>query len=140
MKFPALLIAALALCGCAKKAENSEAIREAIVQHVAKTMSMDQMSVQVSSVSFHGNTADAVATFTPKGMPNSAVTFNYDLERNGSGWVVKGRGRMNAAHGKEAPGTVPHANGMGDAVDPNAPLPPGHPAVGNPAPPPSRQQ
>ncbi len=124
---------AIVLGACAHKAENNDAVRAAIVQHVAKTMSLDAMDVQVSSVTFHGDSADAVATFVPKGMPNSSVSFNYDLERDGAGWKVKGRGRMNANHGQGAqiaPGTA----------DPASPLPPGHPQVGGAQAPPTQQQ
>jgi hypothetical protein len=133
VKILGFLTLILALTGCAKKAENNEAVRTAIVQHVAKTMSMDAMDIQVSSVTFHGDNADAVATFVPKGMPSSAVSFNYDLERDGAGWKVKGRGRMNSDHGKGAQ-VAPNAGGDGG-------MPQGHPMVsGEAAPPVVHQQ
>ena len=112
----------LALAGCARKVESNDAVRQAIVQHVSKTMSLGAMDVQIGTVEFHGDTADAVATFVPKGMPNSAVSFNYTLEREGSGWKVKGRGHMNAEHGKGAQLPAP---GAGDSQG----MPPGHPSV-----------
>ncbi len=118
MKWVCWLLLAVC-CGCARKAENTEAVRQAIIQRVSKSMSLDQMDVNVTSVSFHGDQADAVVSFVPKGMPSSPVTFQYNLERQGSGWVVKGHAQS-ANHGGGAMGQGdPHAGA----------LPSDHPAI-----------
>jgi len=117
VKLKVCLLLAAALCGCARKAENTEAVRQAIIQRVSKSMSLDQMDVNVTSVSFHGDQADAVVSFAPKGMPSSPVTFQYNLERHGSGWVVKGHAQ-----------SANHGGGMGQ-TDPQAGMPAGHPPV-----------
>lgn len=117
MKLKVCLLLAAALCGCARKVENTEAVRQAVIQRVSKSMSLDQMDVNVTSVSFHGDQADAVVSFVPKGMPSSPVTFQYNLERQGSGWVVKGHAQ-----------SASHGGGMGKE-DPHGGVPAGHPPV-----------
>ena len=90
-------------------------------------MSLDQMDVNVTSVSFHGDYADAVVSFVPKGMPSSPVTFQYNLQRQGSGWVVKGHAQSTNHGGTSQP-------------DPHTRMPAEHPPLdGQPAPQPSQQ-
>lgn len=69
---------------------------------------MSAMDVQVTSVTFSGNEADASVSISPKGTPGGGMSMNYHLEQNGAKWVVKGR--------KDAGGT-PHGGG---AVTPGA--------------------
>lgn len=122
MKWKVCLLLLAVCCGCARKAENTEAVRQAIIQRVSKTMSLDQMDVNVTSVSFHGDQADAIVSFVPKSMPSSPVTFQYNLERQGNGWVVKGHAQS-ASHGTGAMGQAdPHAGISGN-------LPSDHPAL-----------
>ena len=122
MKWKACLLLLAVCCGCSRKTENTEAVRQAIIQRVSKSMSLDQMDVSVTSVSFHGDQADAVVAFVPKGMPSSPVTFQYNLERQGSAWVVKGHAQS-ANHGGPAMGQPdPHSGAPGS-------LPSGHPAL-----------
>lgn len=125
MKLRVCLLLAAALCGCARKAENTEAVRQAILQRVSKSMSLEQMDVTVTSVSFHGDQADAVVSFAPKGMPSSPVTFQYNLQRQGSSWVVQGHAQ-----------SAGHGGGM-SRPDPHAAMPAGHPPVDPQSAPPS---
>ena len=86
------------------------------------------MKIEVSSVSFRGNEADALISFTPKGMESSAgMQMRYTLEKKGNEWVVKGRADS-GGHGGMAPGASPHG-GMPGAG--GSSLPPDHPPIGS---------
>lgn len=90
------------------------------------------MDVNVTSVSFHGDQADAVVSFVPKGMPSSPVTFQYNLQREGNAWVIKGHAQS-ANHGGGGMGqTDPHAAIPGG-------MPAGHPGIDGHSLPPSSQ-
>jgi hypothetical protein len=115
------LIAVLALAGCSKNIDNKDAVAASVKKYVAgKGINVDQMNVNVNTVSFHGNQADAQVAFVPKG-GGSGVSANYQLERVKDEWVVKSRSTMN---------TLDHTRGMpGAETVPGQQLPPGH---GNP--------
>lgn len=123
--FSALLLAS----GCNRAAENKDAVRQGVMDHLAKTAGLDlnQMTVDVSDVKFQANEATATVAIKPKSAPQQGMTMAYTLERRGDKWTVKGRG---AGHGA-ADGT-----GMGRAGDmaPSSDLPAGHPPVNSPAP------
>jgi hypothetical protein len=139
VKLPILFLAALFLAGCAKNIENKEAVRAAIEKRVVKTgFDLQSMSVNISRVEFHGQKAEATASFIPKGgSAAGAVAFNYNLERQKDEWVVTSlqQGSMSghtggAVPGAPAPGTAAHPPATGVPIDPSQPLPPGHPSVG----------
>lgn len=115
----------LLLSGCAKNIDTKEAVQDGVRKGVAKRgIDVDQMDVTVTSVSFHGNTADATVAFAAKGSPaNTGVSVNYQLERIKDEWVVKSRAPMNAAG---------HTQGGPLPVMPGSSLPPGHPSVAEP--------
>ena len=126
VKFPrlgaAVLFLFLLLSGCAKNIDTKEAVQDGVRKGVAKRgIDVDQMDVNVTSVSFHGKTADATVAFAVKGSPaTSGVSVNYQLERVKDEWVVKSRAPMNAA-GHTQGGALPGSS-----------LPPGHPSVPGP--------
>jgi hypothetical protein len=106
-------------------------------------LNMKMMQVDVTSVSFRQDEADATVSFRPKGAAGGGMQMRYTLERQGSRWVVKGKGRSGAGqspHGQPGggmPGGGMHGGGMPGAMPgagaESAPaLPPGHPAIGNP--------
>jgi hypothetical protein len=119
-----LLLAAYLASGCSRPPQNKEAVREAVVQHLASRSGLDvsSMEVEVASVSFRGNEAEALVSFRAKGStdPSAAMQMRYALESKGRKWLVKGR--------SEAGGTPHGGQGQGGA------LPPGHPPVENPPP------
>ncbi len=124
------LCGALILAGCAKNIDNKEAVQEGVRKGVSKRgIDPNQMDITVTSVQFHGNTADATVAFAAKGQPSGGgLTVNYELERVKDEWVVKSRAPMSTmghTQGAELPGTG--GGGQGGA------LPPGHPAVGDKA-------
>jgi hypothetical protein len=125
VKFPTLIAVCglLALCGgCGRPAETPEAVRQAVMDHVSTRVNLAAMDVNVSSVSFKGETAEAIVEFRPKdGTGGSGIQMNYILERQGSKWTVRS---------KSDAGGSPHGGGM----TPGQELPPGHPPTTGEAP------
>lgn len=101
--FPLAL--ALVLGGCAKNIDNKEAVQAGVKKYVAgKGINVDQMDVNVNTVTFHGTKAEAAVAFAPKG-GGSGVATNYQLEREKDEWVVKSRSAMNTLdHTRGVPG------------------------------------
>ena len=113
----------LILAACSKNIQNSEAVKEGVVDYLkqrAPTMGLDMsaMDVNVGSISFEKDIARANVSFVPKGMPpgSGGMSMDYVLERKGDKWAVKGR--------QVSPG-----NSHGDQALPGD-LPPGHPPTG----------
>jgi len=119
VKTCALAVAALILAACSKNIQNTEAVKQGVVDYLkerAPTMGLDMsaMDVNVGTVSFEKDVARASVSFVPKGMPGSGgMNMDYILERKGDKWAVKGR-------------QVSPTNSHGDQPLPGA-LPPGHP-------------
>jgi hypothetical protein len=67
-----------------------------------KGFSMTAMNVELTSVTFNGNHADASVSITAKATPGAGMSKTYVLEQQGSKWVVTGS--------KDA-GGVPHGSG-----------------------------
>jgi hypothetical protein len=112
-----LLIAALLLPGCNRAAQSKEAVRAAVVDHLAKNTGLDvsSMTIDVGNVTFTRDEAIAAVSFRPKSSPDAGMTMNYTLERRGSKWVVAKRG-----------------DNSGHAAQPGSDLPPGHPPLDKP--------
>jgi hypothetical protein len=113
----------LLLLGCSRGAQTPEAVRQGVIDYLSKRSDLDlaSMQVEVTSVSFRQNEADATVSFRPKGGgAASGMQMRYTLERQGSRWVVKGKGQAPS-------GEAPHGN-----VQRPAEFPPGHPPVGGP--------
>ena len=111
----------LLLFGCSRGTQTPEAVRQGVIDYLSTRSDLDlaSMQVEVTSVSFRQDEADATVAFRPKGGgPASGMQMRYTLERKGSRWVVKGKGQ-------EPTGEAPHGNAQRPAE-----LPPGHPALG----------
>lgn len=124
-------LALLALFGCAKNVQNNEAVRKGLIEHLSKNkgISVSGMDIDISSVTFRDNEADAVVSFKPKGAEaSSGMQMRYTLERKGNEWVVKSKADSGMGHG----GTVPQAA-------PGGAMPPGHPPMGGGASPGTKQ-
>ncbi|MDQ6677543.1 MAG: hypothetical protein M3Z09_09635 [Acidobacteriota bacterium] len=123
----AAALAALSLAGCAKNIDNKEAVQEGVRKGVAKRgIDVNQMDVNVTAVSFHGNTADATVAFAPKGTPASnGVTFNYQLEHVKDEWIIKGRSALDTM-GHSGVGELPGKGGASGAPGNLASSPDGH--------------
>lgn len=123
------------VCGCNKtrNVQNPEAVRKGVMDYLAQRKSIDtnSMQIDVSSVNFRENEADAVVSFRPKGSndPASGMKMAYTLERKGDQWVVKGRAGSKGSsnpHGDAMPGGM--GGGMGGE------MPPAHPPMTEGAP------
>ncbi len=140
-----LLVLAIGLAGCSgsRGIQNENAVRQGVYDYLAKRsdLNMSAMQIDVTSVSFRQNEADATVSFRAKGTPASAsfMSMRYTLERQGSRWVVKGHGRGPAGtppHGQGMGGQNPHGMGQpmpgGQTPAPGSEsnLPPGQPPVG----------
>jgi len=118
---------ALAAVSCSKDIQNSDAVKQAVIEHLktAQTgLNMDAMNIEVTSLSFERDQAKATVRFTPKGMPDGGMQMTYALDRKGNKWVV--RGRLENGSNPHGAGAQPQTPGM------PLPLPPGHPATGSP--------
>ena len=111
----------LALCmtlACSQVKQDKEAVRQGVLEHVKKAdINIGNMDVDVTSVQFRSNEADAVVSFRPKDAPNDgSMRMGYTLEAKDGKWVVKGKAKR---VGEES-----HDGGM-----PQGGLPQGHPPV-----------
>jgi hypothetical protein len=117
--------ATLLLAACAKDINNKEAVRTAVVEYLTKRaestgLNVAQMDVQVASVSFQKDQAQAVVSIKPRGVPDG-MQMSYALIRKGDAWEVKG---------KQESGPNPHGGGMTAA--PTGEMPSGHPGMDSP--------
>ena len=122
------------LAACNRGNTNKEAVRQGVIDFVAsRGLNIQGMNVSLTAVQFNGNRADATVEFTPKGgAPGSGMSMAYQLEQQGSKWVVTGRRDMGAPHGGNAappggasPGANPHG-GMDAAPGGGAAMPSPH--------------
>jgi ABC-type Fe3+-citrate transport system substrate-binding protein len=128
----AVAAAILVLLGCSRGVDSKEAIRLGVIEHLSGRSGLDlkSMQVDVTSVSFRQNEADAVVSFRPKGVADASagMQMQYTLEKKGDRWVVKGKRESGMSpHG----GTQPAPPG-GPAL--GGEMPPGHPPMGKSAP------
>ena len=130
MKF--LAVIALLSCvvtGCNRASESKEAIRESVISYVSAKANVGSMDVDVTSISFKGNEADATVSFRPKGAgPSAGLQMQYTLEQKGGKWVVKDKAQAGGSpHGAMPSGGQP-ANPHG-SPGAGGELPPGHPPL-----------
>jgi hypothetical protein len=109
----------LCLAGCHRGVESNDAVRQGVLDYLAtKGMTPAAMDINVTSVKFNGDKADAVVSFAAKGSGAGQMAIQYHLEQKNNKWVVVGRsdaGQHGAAAGagqSAAPGTDnPHGGG-----------------------------
>lgn len=121
------------LAGCSKNIQSNEAVKKGVLDHLSqnKSLQMSSMDVDVTSVTFRGDEADAMVSFKPKGMDaSSGMQMRYTLERKGNAWVVRKSGASGGGMGHGA---------MAPPADGSSAMPPNHPPVGS-APAPGKQQ
>ena len=118
----------LLLVGCAKDINTKEEVRTAVVDYLTKRaestgLNVASMDVQVASVSFQKDQAQAMVSIKPRG-GSDGMQLSYALVRKGDAWEVKG---------KQESGPNPHGAGAEIPPPQAAPqagaMPPGHPAV-----------
>jgi len=126
VKTPATLLAlALALlAACSKNIQTNEAVRQGVIKHLSQNsgLNLASMDIEVTSVTFRDNEADALVGFKPKGGgAASGMSMRYTLERQGNEWVVKKKSDSGMGHGMMPPAADAPKEGSG--------LPAGHPPV-----------
>jgi hypothetical protein len=129
-RFQAALATLLLLgasAACKRGIDNEEAVRQGVIDYLAKraNLNVSGMNVSVTSVSFRQNEADAVVAITAKGgAAGQGMSMRYTLTREGDHWVVKDKAETGGRpHGEG--GANPH----GTAATPTGEMPPGHPSV-----------
>ena len=109
-----------ALTGCNRAGQDKEAIRQGVIEYVSSKVNVGAMEVDVTSVSFKGQEADASVIFRAKGANSGpGMEMRYTLEQKSGKWVVKDKA--------EAGGT-PHGAIAGRGAGEQ--LPQGHPSLG----------
>ena len=120
MKFlTAIALLCCVLNGCQRANQDKEAIRQGVLDYIAAKVNVSAMDVDVTSIAFKGNEADATVAFRAKGAaPGSGLEMRYTLEQKSGKWVVKDKAEA---------GGSPHSAGA--PASGGATLPPGHPSV-----------
>jgi hypothetical protein len=128
---PVVAALALSLASCGGNVHSTEAVRQGVVDHLSSRKNLDldlsAMDLQVTSVSFRQNEADATISFRPRSGNAQGMSMRYTLELKGSRWVVKN---------KSEAGASPHGAGAGQGG--GGGLPAGHPPVQQPPPAPKQ--
>jgi hypothetical protein len=116
------LAALVLLTACSRRIDTSEAVRQGVLDYLAtrSNLNMSAMNVEVATVSFRKDEADATVSFTAKGPPGAkGMSIRYTLTRKGDKWVVKDKAES---------GANPHgAGGPAEGA-----LPSGHPTMAPP--------
>ena len=124
--FSAALLGALLLLtgGCKSKTDNKDAIRDAVIKHIAgmNGLNVNNMTIVVTQATVNGDKAQASVDIRAKNSDPSAppMQLTYDLQKQGAEWVVL-KGQPTGGMQHPAPGEMPPGGGA---------LPPGHPATG----------
>jgi hypothetical protein len=82
----------LCLAGCHRGVESNDAVRQGVLDYLAtKGMTAAAMDINVTSVKFDGDKADATVSFAAKGSGAAQMTIQYHLEMKDNKWVVVSR-------------------------------------------------
>jgi hypothetical protein len=127
VKAAAIPLAALVLlAACGRRMDTTEAVRQGVLDYLAtrSNLNISAMNVDVTTVSFRKEEADATVSFTAKGSPAAkGMSIRYTLTRKGDKWVVKD---------KPEGGANPHGAAVGAGSPAEGSLPPGHPTTAPP--------
>ena len=123
-RFAGLLVLVSLLLGCKKDIQNKEAIRQAVIDHLAKRPDLMAMDVRVDGVQFKQDEAIASVYLQAKSgaAAGGGMQMTYALERKGNQWVVKDKKNSGGA-------ASPHGGATGNPPPALPPLPPGHPQI-----------
>ena len=115
----AIALLCCALTSCNRASQDKEAIRQGVIDYIASRANVGAMEVDVTSVAFKGNEADASVVFRPKGVQSGpGMEMRYTLEQKSGKWVVKDKAETGAS---------PHGAAAGQGA---GQLPEGHPSLG----------
>jgi hypothetical protein len=103
----------LSLTACNRGNQSKDAVRQGVLDYLSgKGLNMAGMNVDVTSVKYEGDRAEASVSITAKGgAPGSGMSPVYILEQKSGKWTVTGRKETGEApHGGGAmpPGANPH--------------------------------
>ena len=132
-----LIAVAMLVAACSRDIQNSEAVRQSVVDYLqtrtAQTgLNVNLLQVDVTSISFERDEARATVAIRPKA-GGAPMMMNYLLDRKGNRWVVRPRadGGANPHEASEGTTMPPGHPGGGESTPPGT-LPPGHPGIGTP--------
>lgn len=121
MRFAAILLL-LSLAACNRGNQSKDAVRQGVIDHLSAVgLNVSGMTVEITSVQFNGEHADASVTISPKSGPAGAgMATVYSLEQKSGKWVVTGR--KDAGGSPHGGGAVPPAgaNPHGGGAPPSA--------------------
>lgn len=150
-----LAVALFGLGACKKQANDNDAIRAGILQHLSSigTLNMSAMDMEMRSVSVTGNQAHAEVEFRVKtsGPTGGGMQVAYELEKRGDAWVVLktlplgGMQHPNASQNANTNLPVHSMPNFNELLNPSGAsgqtaLPPGHPPVSSSQVPASQDQ
>jgi hypothetical protein len=125
MRTLSALFLALLLAGCSRGLQTKDAVRQGVVDHLKARNMSSSMDIDVTSVQFNGNRAEATVSVKPKGgTAEQGMSVGYQLEQQGNKWVVVGRKDV---------GGMPHGGAMPGGMMPGMESPQGGmPGAANP--------
>ncbi len=112
----------LLLAACSKAPQDKDAVRQAVLDHLAKRSDMlaAAMKIEVVSVSFRDKEADAIVSVSPK-EGGTGIQMSYALAMEGGKWVVQKPASPAAG--------APNPHGGGAPPPSMGEMPAGHPPV-----------
>jgi hypothetical protein len=104
------------LAGCHRGVESNDAVRQGVLDYLAtKGMTPAAMDINVTSVKFNGDKADATVSFAAKGSGAGQMAIQYHLELKDNKWAVVGRQDA----GQHGAGAVPQGGAMPGTDNPH---------------------
>ena len=123
VRIAAGLLLIFCLAGCHHGVESNDAVRQGVLDYLAtKGMTPAAMDINLTSVKFNGDKADATVSFAAKGTGAGQMRIQYHLEQKDDKWVVVGRqdagqhGAAQAPGGAAPQGAMPGDNPHGGAM------------------------
>ena len=123
VRIASLLLVLLSLAACNRGNQSKDAVRQGVLDYLAsKGLNMAGMNVEVTSVQFTGDRAEAAVSITAKGgAAGTGMTPVYVLQQKSGKWAVTGRKETGEApHGAAAPAAPGAENPHGGAMPPGA--------------------
>jgi hypothetical protein len=108
------------LSGCKQKADDDEAVRAAVRQHLTSlgTLNLQAMDMDFTKIAVQNNQASAEVSFRPKtGAPAGAtMQVSYQLEKQDGAWKVVKKSVPGGMIEHPDPNANPHGNAAGGSV------------------------
>ena len=117
----------LSLAACHRGLDNNkEAVRQGVIDYLAgKGYNIQGMTIDIASVKFDGQQAEAVASISPKGGPSgSGMTIPYKLQQKDGKWVVSASTGTHPGATMPADGANPHGGAMPSGDNPHGGMAP----------------